>query len=374
MAGMEKRKAQRKKVAPKIGLSGSSGSGKTYSSLRMAYGYCEDWSKICLVDTEGGRGELYSDTSIKGINIGEYDYIRLDPPFTPKRYIEAIHLAESDPNIEIIVLDSMSHAWAGSGGELDMKDAFSQGSKENSFTAWRKVTPEHNNLVETILRSRCTIFATLRTKTEYVIEDQGGKKVPRKIGMAPVFRDGFEYEMTVFFDMSQEHYANATKDNTGIFDGAPFKVTEDHGKMLREWLENGADIPIPATPASKEQIVDLCKTKPFSKAGLEKLLTEHEATWGKMTEAVAQEIIKYIQEYEVDAPADQPSLALAISDKTMKAIHARAKDIDMSHDDLHDFAQTEYKVESLTELTEEQAKEMLDTLKELPERQEGQGV
>lgn len=245
---MEKRKAQRRQVKPKVGLAGSSGAGKTYSALRMAFGYTGDWSKICLIDTEAGRGELYADTTIKGIHIGEYDYIRLDPPFEPRRYIQAIKTAEADPSIEAIIVDSMSHAWAGTGGMLDMKDAYSKNSNENSFTAWRKVTPEHNNLVDTVLRSRCAIFATVRSKTEYVIEDVNGKKVPRKIGMAPVFRDGLEYEFTVFMEMSQDHYANASKDNTGIFEGVPFIPTDEHGKSLRSWLETGKGEPITPPP------------------------------------------------------------------------------------------------------------------------------
>jgi hypothetical protein len=224
---IEKRKAQRKRVKPKVGIGGSSGSGKTYSSLRMAYGYTGDWSKVCLIDTEGGRGELYANTTIRGVNIGEYDYIRLDPPFEPRRYIEAIKIAEEDPNIEVIIVDSMSHAWSGTGGMLDMKDAYAKNAKENDFTAWRKITPEHNRLVDTILRSRCVLFATVRSKTEYVVEDINGKKVPRKIGMAPVFRDGLEYEFTVFMEMSQEHYANASKDNTGIFEGVPYVPLEE---------------------------------------------------------------------------------------------------------------------------------------------------
>lgn len=250
---MQKRKAQRRKVKPKVGLAGTSGSGKTYSALRMACGYTGDWSKVCLIDTEGGRGELYADTTIRGIYIGEYDYIRLDPPFTPARYIEAIKTAESDPNIEAIIVDSMTHAWAGTGGMLDMKDSYAKSAKENDFTAWRRITPEHNKLVEAVLRSRCAVFATVRTKTEYVIEDVDGKKKPRKIGMAPVFRDGLEYEFTVFMDMSQEHFADATKDNTGIFEGTPFIPSEEHGQRLMEWLQTGKGEPIESPAPSTTQ-------------------------------------------------------------------------------------------------------------------------
>ncbi len=250
---MEKRKAQRRQVKPKVGLAGTSGAGKTYSALRMAHGYTGDWSKICLIDTEAGRGELYANTNIRGIEIGEYDYIRLDPPFTPKRYIEAIKTAEADPNIEAIIIDSMSHAWAGTGGMLDMKDAYAKDSKENSFTAWRKVTPEHNNLVDAVLRSRCVLFATVRSKTEYVIEQVDGKQKPRKVGLAPVFRDGLEYEFTVFMEMSQEHYATASKDNTGIFEGIPYIPTEEHGKALHAWMESGKGEPISPPPITQPE-------------------------------------------------------------------------------------------------------------------------
>lgn len=305
---IEKRKAQRRQVKPKVGLCGSSGSGKTYSALRMAYGYTGDWSKICLIDTEGGRGELYANTTIRGITIGEYDYIRLDPPFTPKRYIEAINMAESDPHIEAIILDSLSHGWAGTGGMLDMKDAYSKDSKENSFTAWRKVTPEHNALVDTLLRSRCLLMVTVRSKTEYVVEDVNGKKIPRKIGMAPVFRDGLEYEFTVFMEMSQEHYANASKDNTGIFEGVPYIATEEHGRRLREWMESGKGEPVaPPAPPPPEQPKDEItptsiknlhairnekgKTEDEFKAGLGDMLKREIKSLKDLTETEARKII-----------------------------------------------------------------------------------
>lgn len=262
MADIQKRKAQRKQVKPRVGLCGPSGSGKTYSSLRMAYGWTGDWSKICLIDTEGGRGELYADTTIRGIHIGEYDYIRLDPPFTPRRYLEAIKAAESDPNIEVIIIDSLSHAWAGTGGMLEMKDNYAKNSKENSFTAWRQVTPEHNLLVDTVLRSRCVMFITVRSKTEYVIEDVNGKKVPKKIGLAPVFRDGVEYEMTVFMEVFQEHYASASKDNTGVFEGPPYIPTEEHGQRLLEWMMSGNVAPLAPASASQSKPKEDPSTNP----------------------------------------------------------------------------------------------------------------
>lgn len=231
-------KAERKKAKLRLGISGPSGSGKTYSSLLVAFGMTNDWDKIALIDTERGSGELYSD-------LGSYSVCQLTPPFEPQKYIAAINAAE-DASFEVLIIDSLSHAWNGEGGMLEMVDNIAAGSKSgNSFTAWRDVTPWHNKLVNTILQSRCHIIVTVRSKTEYVMsEDGNGKKVPKKVGMAPVFRDGLEYEVTTFFDLALNHTASTSKDRTGLFDGAFFKPGIDTGKKLIEWLDSGADLPV----------------------------------------------------------------------------------------------------------------------------------
>lgn len=116
----------------------------------------------------------------------------------------------------------------------------------------------HNRLVDRILQCAMHVALTLRTKTEYVIEDNGnGKKTPRKIGMAPVFRDGIEYEVTIFFELDQSHAAAATKDRTGIFDGQYFMIDPNTGKQIYQWLAGGAaepssPLPIMATQSEPE--------------------------------------------------------------------------------------------------------------------------
>lgn len=138
--------------------------------------------------------------------------------------------------MEYLVIDSLSHAWTGEGGLLDVQGNVAKRSG-NSYTAWREVTPLHNRLVDRILQCAMHVAVTLRTKTEYVIEDNGsGKKSPRKIGMAPVFRDGVEYEFTIFFELDQSHAAAATKDRTGLFDGQYFLIAPDTGVRIHEWL------------------------------------------------------------------------------------------------------------------------------------------
>ena len=184
----------------------------------------EVWERICVIDTENGSGSLYVGSRAGGTRVGEYLTIHLEAPFSAARYLEAIDAAEN-AGVEYLIIDSLSHAWSGEGGLLDMQAGIAKRSG-NSYTAWRDVTPLHNKLVDRILQCPMHVAATLRTKTEYVIEDNGnGKKSPRKVGMAPIFREGLEYEFSVFFELAQDHSAAATKDRTGLFDGQFFVIT-----------------------------------------------------------------------------------------------------------------------------------------------------
>lgn len=222
------RPAQRKKAKLRLGVTGPAGSGKTMSALLIAGGLVNgDYSKVGLVDTENGSGDLYANSAM----IGEYNILPLEPPFEAKKYIDAIRLAE-ESGIEVIILDSITHAWAGEGGFLDKHGKIADRTG-NSFAAWRTVTPEHNRFIDAMLQSKIHVIATMRSKTEHVYEN--GKV--KKLGMAPVAREGMEYEFTVVFDIDQSHNATPTKDRTSMFDGQIFKPTPDIGKKLLTWLE-----------------------------------------------------------------------------------------------------------------------------------------
>jgi len=270
---LEFKKAKREQVRMKIGMSGPSGSGKTMSSLRLAYGITkaefpdlsesEVWDKICLIDTENGSGSLYVGTQVGSMKIGEYNTIDLVPPFSPDNFTDAIHMAE-DHGINVIIIDSLSHAWAGQGGALDQQGAIAARSG-NSYTAWRTITPQHNKLVDAMLQSRCHVIANMRAKMEYQqTKNENGKSQVKAIGMGVIMRDGIEYEFTTAFMLDYEHIANATKDRTGMFDGKYFMIDENTGKQMYQWLSSGAPVvknestvpaPAPAPAAdSNEQL------------------------------------------------------------------------------------------------------------------------
>ena len=241
---MQLRKAERRQAKLRIGMSGPSGSGKTYSALILA-GAMTDWSKIALIDTENGSGELYANTkdSSGKVVIGEYQYLRLQAPFTPERYIEAIKTCE-DAGVEIIIIDSVTHEWDGSGGCLQIVEEVTQASRsKNSYTAWAKVTPRHKAFLDAIIQSPCHIITTTRRKQDYDMgKDEKGRTTVTKVGLKEVQREGFEYELTLTFDIDMGHFVTSSKDRTGLFDGLPaFKIVPETGKTLLKWAESGSE-------------------------------------------------------------------------------------------------------------------------------------
>jgi len=238
---MEIRKAQRKKAKLRLGIAAPSGAGKTYSALLLAFGI---GGKVGVIDTEHGSADLYED-------LGEYDIINIEAPYTIQKYRDALTAFEN-AGYSVVIMDSLSHAWAGDGGLLDKQGKIADRSG-NGYAAWRTVTPEHNGLVEAILTSPCHIIATMRSKQEYVQEkDEKGKTTIRKVGMAPVQREGMEYEFTVMLDIDMSHVASSSKDRTRLFDGQLFKIERKHGELLREWLESGVEVKKPEGMSTTE--------------------------------------------------------------------------------------------------------------------------
>lgn len=224
---MKLQTAQRKRAKIKMGLQGPSGSGKTMSALLVAYGLCQDWSKIAVVDSENHSSELYA-------NLGQYKTCQLEPPQTPERYIEAIELCEKE-GAEVIILDSITHEWE----YLIDYHASLQG---NSFTNWSKITPRHNDFVKKILQSPCHIICTMRTKQDYVLSERNGKMLPEKVGLKSVQRDGMDYELTIVFDLNIKNHATASKDRTGLFFGKPEqKLSVETGKTIAQWCNTGSE-------------------------------------------------------------------------------------------------------------------------------------
>lgn len=225
---MELRIAERKQAKIKLGLQGPSGSGKTYSALLLAYGLCSDWSKIAVIDTENHSADLYS-------HLGRYNVLNLSEPFTPENYIKAIEACEV-AGMKVIIIDSISQEWEGSGGIIETHSKMTG----NSFTNWNFITPRHNAFVQKILQSPSHVLSTIRCKQDYVLSEKNGKYVPEKVGLKGVTRDGMDYEFTLVFDIDIKHQVKASKDRTGLFmDGLPFVIKPETGKKILDWCLMG---------------------------------------------------------------------------------------------------------------------------------------
>ncbi len=113
-------------------------------------------------------------------------------------------LVEQGDDYEVIVVDSLSHYWEGEGGTRDIVDAAAARARGNSFAGWKEGTPAQNDMIMGLLTAPCHVVVTMRSKTEYVLEERNGRQVPRKVGMAPIQRAGLEYELTVTADLDYE--------------------------------------------------------------------------------------------------------------------------------------------------------------------------
>lgn len=260
----EIRRAERKQARLRLAVCAASNGGKTWSSLELAFGLVEELlargilggtleGKVGMVDTERRSGHLYS-------HLGPYDVIELGPPHTVERYVGAMQALER-AGCAVVILDSISHAWAGQGGVLALLDRFEAHERFSAFG--KTVNPAQDEFVDAILRSPCHVIATMRSKTAWVLEDRENRrgqmvKTPRRIGMAPIQRPGIEYEFTSMLDLDTDtHQARVVKNRCPVFQSwSPRVLTREHGRQLAAWLLEGAPQPagpVSGTPAERAQ-------------------------------------------------------------------------------------------------------------------------
>lgn len=232
------KKATKQQARLRMALIGPSGSGKTYSALEIATRLGQ---RVIVIDTERGSASKYAD-------LFAFDVLELET-FEPRTYVAALQ-ACTDAGADVVVVDSLSHAWIGKGGALEQVDRAAKRQGGNSFGAWRDVTPQHNELVDAMLRTNAHLIVTMRAKTEFVQErdERTGRTVVRKVGLAPVQRDGLEYEFDVVADVNHEHEAVITKSRCAALSDAIIpRPGESLAKTLRAWLSDGvARDPSPA--------------------------------------------------------------------------------------------------------------------------------
>jgi AAA domain len=257
-------KATKQKAKIRLGLSAVSGGGKTYSAILIGKGLCGDLSKVAIIDTENGSGHLYAD-------LGDYSVLQMTAPFSPEKYIAAIKECEA-AGMKVIIIDSITHCW----NFILEEHSKMQG---NSFANWSKFKPRTAALRQAINNSTAHTIETVRRKQDYELGEQNGKKVPTKVGLKEVTEDGWEYELTLCFQLGIDHYAVASKDRSGVFMGKPdFVPNVETGKQIKDWCESGIEplpqlLPPPDQETVLQQALDntIDTTSPKFPAILEKV-------------------------------------------------------------------------------------------------------
>ena len=191
-------------------------------------------SRVAVIDTERGSAAKYAD------DVASFDTCNLES-HDPRQYIAAIDSA-AKAGYDVLIVDSLSHAWMGRDGALEQVDKAAKRNHGNSFAAWRDVSPLHQRLVDSIISWPGHVIVTLRSKMEYILEkdERTGRTSPKKIGLAPVTKEGVEFEVDVFGELDQEHTLVITKSRCAALSDA---VIEKPGKQLAEallaWLTDG---------------------------------------------------------------------------------------------------------------------------------------
>lgn len=273
----EIRRAERRQARLRMALCGASGAGKTWSALLLARGLVEELisrgelagtleGKIGMVDTERRSGSLYA-------HVAPFDTIDLGPPYSVERYIGALHALERS-GCAVVILDSISHAWASEGGVLALLDRLEARERFSGFGT--VVNPAQDQFVDAILRSPCHIIVTMRSKTAWVLEarEKGGRtvQVPKRIGMAPVQRPGIEYEFTTLLELdTSTHLGRPVKNRCPVFeDGKEVRVGVETGRALATWLLEAApapEEPVSGTPAERCHAVLQAGLRAIERAG-----------------------------------------------------------------------------------------------------------
>mgnify|MGYP000258138056 CR=1 FL=1 len=185
--------AVREQVPVMVGLMGASGSGKTFSALRLAAGIQRvTGGDVCVIDTESRRALHYADDF-------KFMHMQFDAPFGPLRYLEAIKAAY-EAGARTIVVDSMSHEHEGPGGVLEMHDREVQrlgGGDRHNFPAWAKPKAERRQMINGILQVNANFIFCFRAKEKTKPGNEGGKKVLVEQGYMPIAGEEFVFEMTM---------------------------------------------------------------------------------------------------------------------------------------------------------------------------------
>lgn len=301
-------KAQKQKSKLRLALAGPSGSGKTYTALNLARFLGK---KVAVIDSEGGSSNKYA-SEFPGF---AFDYVQLNDCH-PQNYINAIRDAVN-AGYDVLIIDSLSHAWNGKNGILELVEK-EKLKITNQFQAWGRVGVLQNQITDALIKAPIHLICTLRVKTAYVIEEENGKSKPKKVGLAPVQKEGMEYEFDIMADITPDNTLVVSKTRCPALNGyVQNKPGKETAEIIAAWLNDGVEAP-KAAPAEENSPADASAAKPKARISLQtSSMAEKEA-------AAAQKAKK--AEAKTNAAPKAKPVAKGIIEKTAKLIKIAEKE------------------------------------------------
>lgn len=274
------RQVEREGARLVLGISGISGSGKTFTALQLAYGLAGyDARKVFFIDTENKRGSLYADAlrNAKG-EVQRFMIGDLYAPFSPQRYIDAI-LAAQQAGAEVLVIDSISHEWEGPGGCDEIANAGNPKTPR-----WNDAKREHKRFMTALLQCDMHVIACIRAREKVKIgRDAQGKTVIEPLGIMPICEKNFMFEMTASLMMWNEgqhqEVMKCPAELRGILGREKGYLTAADGAALRQWVAGGAQ-------GDPEVESTMNRLRTVTEQGLAAL----QAAWGELPPAIKAKI------------------------------------------------------------------------------------
>jgi hypothetical protein len=263
----------------RAGFCGPAGSGKSVTAIKLGARMVEEMGlgPLFVIDTEHRSAKRYAFSRRTGAGYN-FRHVVLESDFSPAAYQAALEHCE-ERGAGVVVIDSLSHAWNGMNGVLELVDQKADASQgKNACSAgWKQMSPIHTRFVERVMQSSAHVLFTVRAKMEWTVDrNTEGKLEPRRVGLAPVQRDGLEYEPDLFFDMTPDHTLWITKsrvlDWPGIETGAKFHRPDlEFADLVIGWLQDG-DPPVDALAAHIDEAVAASVDRPSYEAARKRLI------------------------------------------------------------------------------------------------------
>jgi hypothetical protein len=271
-----------------IGIAGTSGSGKTYSAILLGYGLAGmKADKIGLLDTENRRGRLYADILPNGQRFKIADFL---PPFSPSRYVDAIHKFE-DAGMSVLVIDSISHSWEGIGGCEEIATA-----GDPKVPRWNKAKLENRRMMNALLQSSMDIIVCIRAREKVKMDVVNGKTVITPLGLQPIAEKNTLFEMTASVMMhdqgKRQEVMKCPEALRSIMGRGNDYLTIQDGLAIRQWIDGG-------TPVNREEEQARALLATAAESGVQAL----GAAWMTLSKPMQRALASAKDEYKASAEA-----------------------------------------------------------------------